>query len=152
MDYLNVARCVAILHRRSQNFLVEACQKLGLTYSEYVLFMRVFENEGTSQEDLAALLFVDKAVVTRTMKLLEEKNLIYREKDAVDRRMKRIYLTEFGRSQQEFLVKVLNSWADYLVAGMERSEITQLMQGFHKLAERSCQADFRKISDGLGKE
>ena len=124
MDYLNVARCFAILHRRSQNFLVEACQKLGLTYSEYVLFMRVFENEGTSQEDLAALLFVDKAVVTRTMKLLEEKNLIYREKDAVDRRMKRIYLTEFGRSQQEFLVKVLNSWADYLVAGMERSEIT----------------------------
>ena len=109
MDYLNVARCFAILHRRSQNFLVEACQKLGLTYSEYVLFMRVFENEGTSQEDLAALLFVDKAVVTRTMKLLEEKNLIYREKDAVDRRMKRIYLTEFGRSQQEFLVKVLNS-------------------------------------------
>ena len=152
MDYLNVARCFAILHRRSQNFLVEACQKLGLTYSEYVLFMRVFENEGTSQEDLAALLFVDKAVVTRTMKLLEEKNLIYREKDAVDRRMKRIYLTEFGRSQQEFLVKVLNSWADYLVAGMERSEITQLMQGFHKLAERPCQADFRKISDGLGKE
>ena len=152
MDYLNVARCFAILHRRSQNFLVEACQKLGLTYSEYVLFMRVFENEGTSQEDLAALLFVDKAVVTRTMKLLEEKNLIYREKDAVDRRMKRIYLTEFGRSQQEFLVKVLNSWADYLVAGMERSEITQLMQGFHKLAERYCQADFRKISDGLGKE
>ena len=152
MDYLNVARCFAILHRRSQNFLVEACQKLGLTYSEYVLFMRVFENEGTSQEDLAALLFVDKAVVTRTMKLLEEKNLIYREKDAVDRRMKRIYLTEFGRSQQEFLVKVLNSWADYLVAGMERSEITQLKQGFHKLAERSCQADFRKISDGLGKE
>ena len=37
MDYLNVARCFAILHRRSQNFLVEACQKLGLTYSEYVL-------------------------------------------------------------------------------------------------------------------
>ena len=90
--------------------------------------------------------------MTRTMKLLEEKNLIYREKDVADRRMKRIYLTEFGRSQQEFLVKVLDSWADYLVAGMEKSEITQLMQGFHKLAERSCQADFRKISDGLGKE
>lgn len=152
MDYLNVARCFGILHRRSQNFLVEACQKLGLTYSEYVLLMRIFEHEGSSQEDLAAMLFVDKAVVTRSMKLLEDKNLIYREKDTTDRRVKRIYMTEYGRSQEDFLKKVLTRWAEYLAQGMDRTEIDTLMRGFQEMAEKSCRADFRKLSDGLGKE
>ncbi len=152
MDYLNVARCFGILHRRSQIFLVEACQKLQLTYSEYVLLMRIFSHEGSSQEDLSGVLFVDKAVVTRTMKLLEEKNFVYREKDAEDRRIKRIYLTEYGRTQQEFLQEVLTRWANYLTADMEQTEIDMLMKGFHELAEKSCAADFRKISNGLGRE
>ena len=35
-DYVNIGRWFSILHRRSQLFVVEACQDLHLTYSEYV--------------------------------------------------------------------------------------------------------------------
>ena len=145
MDYMNVARCFGILHRRSQAFVVDACQKLHLTYSEYVMLLRIYGQEGCSQEDMAAQLHVDKAVVTRVIKLLEEKNFIYREKDSTDRRIKRIYLTELGRSQEGFLKDVVNRWGRYLSSGMKPEVVTVLLEGFQDLAERSGTADFNNI-------
>ena len=44
-DYVNVGRWFSILHRRSQLFIVEACQKLHLTFSEYIMLIRIFDNE-----------------------------------------------------------------------------------------------------------
>lgn len=47
-DYVNVGRFwFSILHRRSQLFVVEACQELNLTFSEYIMLIRIFDNEGS---------------------------------------------------------------------------------------------------------
>ena len=90
MDYMNIGRSFSVLHRRSQLFVSAACEHLHLSYLEYVMLMRVFSFEGISQEDLSAALCLDKAVVTRTITLLEEKEMVCREKDVRDRRKKRI--------------------------------------------------------------
>ena len=51
-DYVNVGRWFSILHRRSQLFVVEACQKLDLTFSEYIMLIRIFDHEGAKQDEL----------------------------------------------------------------------------------------------------
>ena len=145
MDYLSIARCFGILHRRSQAFLVYATQNLHLTYSEYVLLLKLYEYEGGSQEDMAARLYVDKAVVTRAIKLLEEKDLIYREKDSQDRRMKRLYLTEFGKSQKEFLQTLLVRWIDGIASTLNEEEIRVISGAFKKLSEKAGHIDFSKV-------
>ena len=66
MDYVSIGRCFTILHRRSQAFVTAACARLHLTYSEYVLMIRLYDAEGASQEELASMLYLDKAVVTRS--------------------------------------------------------------------------------------
>ena len=93
-EYVNWGRWFSILHRRSQLFVVEACQQFGLTFSEYSMLIRLYDKEGAKQDDLAAMLYLDKAVVTRTINLLVKKGFIYREADTVDRRIRHIYLTE----------------------------------------------------------
>ena len=98
-EYINIGRWFSVLHRRSQIFVVEACEKLHLTYSEYVMLLRIYDHEGARQDELAAMLYLDKAVVTRTMTMLEKKGLVYREQDARDKRAKHVYLTDYGKKQ-----------------------------------------------------
>lgn len=145
-DFVNVSRWVAVLYRRSQLFVVEACQKMGLTFSEYVMLMRVFDYEGAKQDELAAMLYLDKAVVTRTVNLLQEKGLIYRQQDEFDRRVKHIYLTEYGKAQHEYLRNVLQKWVDHLVEGMDADEVKSLFANFHRLVDRACEANLTELA------
>ena len=145
MDDLDAARIFSVLNRRSQSYVVAACAKLDITYSEYILLIRIYESEGLSQDDLSAMLYVDKAFVTRVVKLLEAKNLIRREKDSVDRRVKRIFLTEYGRTQHEFLLDVLYRWTEYLVEGLDKRIFADTLKGLEHLANRSIEADFQEV-------
>ena len=145
MDNLQVARCFSILDGRSRSYVQEACRPLAIAYSEYVLLLRLFNCEGTSQEELSRSLQTDKSAVARTLKLLEQKGFIYREKDEDDRRIKRIRLTEYGRLQHGFLLSVMNCWVDHLVATLPPEDSAIVERGFHRLSERSQGADFREI-------
>lgn len=148
-DYVNVGRWFSILHRRSQLFVVEACQKLHLTFSEYIMLIRIFDHEGAKQDELASMLYLDKAVVTRTVNLLQEKGFIYREVDPADRRIKHIYLTDFGRQQHQFLRNIIQGWVDYLVRDMDEEEVQTMFHGFNQLVERACHADLVKLARNL---
>lgn len=145
MDYRSTARSFGILDRRSQNYIVTACASLGLTFSEYVLMLNLYENEGVRQDDMAALMCVDKAVVARTIKMLESKELVSRVQGTTDKRVKRIYATPAGKEQEEFLRNVLQRWIDYLSAGVDPLVVPALLQGFAQLAQRAKTADFSKI-------
>lgn len=156
-QYINAGRWFSILYRRSQLFIVEACQKLNLTFSEYTLLMHIYEDEGAKQDELASRMYLDKAVVTRTVNLLQDKGFIYREQDTRDRRVKHIYLTEYGRQQYDFLHSILDGWIDYLVQGMDEADVQRLFGDFDRLVERACDANLvtlaRKVTtEGAGHE
>ncbi len=145
MENLQVARCFSVLDGRSRSYVLEACRPLEITYSEYVLLLRLFDCEGASQEELSRVLQTDKSAVARTLKLLEQKGFIRREKDAQDRRIKRIRLTEYGRMQHPFLMAVMNSWVNYLIDTLSPQDISCVERNFRTLAERSAKADFQEI-------
>ena len=145
-EYINIGRWFSVLHRRSQIFVVEACEKLHLTYSEYVMLLRIYDHEGARQDELAAMLYLDKAVVTRTMTMLENKGLVYREQDARDKRAKHVYLTDYGKKQHAYLRNVIQRWVDYLVADMAPADVETIVKGFDHLVDRACRADIRKLA------
>lgn len=145
MDYRNASRWFGILNRRSQAYIVKACEPLDITFSEYVLILNLYDHEGVSQEDMAGLMFVDKAVVARTIKSLEAKGYVRRIQGEVDKRIKRIYTTEKGNEQEEFLRNVVCRWIDFLSAGLDPKTVEIVLQGFHHLSQRAYSADLDKI-------
>lgn len=144
--YVGIGRGFSILNRRSQLFVTEACEPLGLTYSEYVLLVRIFDAEGARQDELAAMLYLDKAVVTRTVKRLEGKGLVYREPDAKDKRVRHIYLTEAGKAQHAYLANILACWVGYLVEEMDPERVADIVAGLGELVQRACAADLRELA------
>lgn len=69
-------------------------KSLGLTRSQWWVLTHLFRNPGATQSELADVLEIEKATLGRLLDRLEHKGWIRREADGVDRRAKRVYLTE----------------------------------------------------------
>ena len=141
MDHLAVAHSFGLLHRRSQAMVLEKCQNVGLSYPGYGLLLTLFDHEGSSQEELAARLFMDKAVVTRELQALEAQGFVTRCRDIYDRRRKRLFLTPLARAHQNFLEGILRRWMDYLCEGMTEREAEMVQRLFPRLASRAMAAE-----------
>ena len=57
--------------------------------------------DGTPATKIAPLMGLEARSLTRMLKTMEEKKLIYREPDSVDKRSVRIFLTELGKTKKE---------------------------------------------------
>lgn len=58
-------------------------------------------SEGTPATKIAPLMGLEARSLSRLLKTMEEKGLIYREADATDKRMVRIVLTKDGKKKKE---------------------------------------------------
>jgi MarR family transcriptional regulator, transcriptional regulator for hemolysin len=69
-------------------------KEMGLTRSQWWVLLHVFRKDGVTQSELADVLEIEKATLGRLVDRLESKGWLRRESDAIDRRVKRIFLTE----------------------------------------------------------
>jgi DNA-binding MarR family transcriptional regulator len=151
-NYVNAGRWFSILYRRSQQYIVEACQRMGLTFSEFTVLMRIHANPGVKHDDLAKVLFLDKAVVTRTINSLEQKGYIVRSQDKLDKRVKHVYLSVEAESYYPFLHNVLKTWMDYLCEGMSEKELEKMNKFFQHLTDRACEANLPELAKDISEE
>lgn len=151
MNFVNIGRSFSILNRRSQLMMTTACEELNLSYSEYVVLICLYDAEGKSQDELASALFLDKAVVTRTIALLEKKNMIRREKDKRDKRINHIFLTESAKEQQKFLTGLLDLWISQLLAKLTETEKEILGKGLKLATEKACTITPREFAESAKK-
>lgn len=79
----------------------------GLRITQYSMLMNIRFNPGITVSQLSELLRMDQTTVTRNVKILEKLETISIEKDHADHRIKRITVTDHGRS---VLRKTRSSW------------------------------------------
>lgn len=86
-----------ILHDVSRLLRVTFDRKvkgMGLTRSQWWVLLHLFRKGGVTQSELADTLEIEKATLGRLIDRMEISGWLRRESDTVDRRVKRIYLTE----------------------------------------------------------
>ncbi|ORT98880.1 Transcriptional regulator, MarR family [Anaerovibrio sp. JC8] len=145
MDYHNTSINFGIIRRRVQSLVVEASMDLGLTYAEFSLLLVLYDKEGCSQDDMTNFLHVDKAAVTRVIKILEKKELLYRKQDEVDRRMKRLFLTEKGKELESTIRDIVKKIMDYVAEGFSEADAAFMVKGLDVLAARLGAADYESV-------
>lgn len=84
--------CSKEIVRRYKPFL----DPLGLTYTQYIAMMVVWEHSPVSSKEMGRLLYLDSGTLTPVLKRLEEKGLIMRERDARDARNLVVAVTDAG--------------------------------------------------------
>ena len=71
--------------------------EIGLTYSQYVVMLVLWEHETMVLRDLGAVVHLDSATLSPMLKRLERSGLVTRERSDHDERLLRVTITESGR-------------------------------------------------------
>ena len=95
-----------IWHAISRMYNQEAGKHDITTSIGFVLLNIDFE-EGTPATKIAPLLGLESRSLTRMLKTMEEKHLIYKMQDPVDKRSVRIFLTKEGKRKREISAKTV---------------------------------------------
>ena len=74
---------------------------LGLTYTQYITMMVMWEHKELNVTDIGKYLYLDAGTLTGVLKKLEEKGWVSRSCDKEDKRIHIITLTEEGEKLQD---------------------------------------------------
>jgi DNA-binding MarR family transcriptional regulator len=75
--------------------------QLGLTYTQYITLVALWEQDNQTVSELGAKLFLESNTLTPLLKKLEAMGFVRRARDAANERHVRISLTTEGRSLRE---------------------------------------------------
>jgi MarR family transcriptional regulator, transcriptional regulator for hemolysin len=84
--------------------------------------------DGTSQKELAQALGVEGPSVVTLLDGLERRGLIRRQPDEVDRRVRRIFLTDAGRELQRKVHSIGEATERRMLAGIRRDDLDVFMR------------------------
>lgn len=87
-------------HAVSRMYNTEAAQN-DITTSIGFVLLNIDQQAGTPATKIAPLLGLEARSLTRILKSMEDKELIYRVPDERDKRLVRIFLTEKGQEKKE---------------------------------------------------
>ena len=79
----------------------QVASKYDVTTSIGFVLLNIHSEDGTPATKIAPLMGLESRSLTRMLKSMEEKGLIYKQKDEIDGRSVRIFLTEKGQAQKE---------------------------------------------------
>ncbi|TPE45608.1 MarR family winged helix-turn-helix transcriptional regulator [Pontibacter mangrovi] len=96
-------------HAISRMYNAEAVQN-DITTSIGFVLLNIDQEQGTPATKIAPLLGLEARSLTRILKSMEEKQLIYKVSDPNDKRLVRIFLTEKGLEKKEVSRKTVKQF------------------------------------------
>lgn len=120
--------------------------KHDITMSMGFVLLNINSDEGTPATKIAPLMGLEARSLTRLLKSMEEKGLIYRESDSTDKRMVRIVLTKEGKKKKERSREVVLRFNDVV---REKIEMEKLNNFFDVLQKISKIIEQNKIYDKI---
>ncbi len=107
---------------------------LGITYTQYIALMALWEEDNITLKNLGKKLFLDSGTLTPLLKKMESQNLVIRQRSSDDERNVYIRLTEEGKNLREKALSIPDKIGSCIDLPME--EIVQLQKSLHKLLQQ----------------
>ena len=95
---------------------------LGLTYTQYIVFLVLWEKDGQPVSEIGERLLLDNGTLSPLLKKMEQAGYVRRERSREDERVVVITLTEAGRVLQEKAKDVPAKVADCLDLPPEKAQ------------------------------
>ncbi len=105
--------------------------EIGLTYTQYIAMMVLWEKESVTVKELGEALYLDSGTLTPLLKKMEAKGLITRRRSEQDERSLIVRLTEEGMAMRERALSVPYQMASCV--HLEPEEARELYRLLYKL-------------------
>lgn len=106
-------------------------EPLGLTYTQYIAMMVMWEHKSLSVKDMGKLLLLDSGTLTPMLKKMEKAGWISRRRSVSDERVVLITITEKGEELQDKAAQIPAKMTQCVT--LENREAVQLYTLLHKL-------------------
>jgi MarR family transcriptional regulator, organic hydroperoxide resistance regulator len=110
-----------------------ALESTGLTYTQYLVLLALWENNNLTVKSVADRLDLDSASLTPILKRLEVAGFLTRQRNKADERVVEIALTEQGHALQDEVANIQKRVA--CQTGLPPNEFELLKGSLHKLVE-----------------
>ena len=107
---------------------------LGLTYTQYIAMMALWEHKKMTISEMGRLLYLDSGTLTPMLKKMEQAGLVMRTRSATDERNVEITLTDAGWEMREKATHVPSGMAQFV--NLEPDEVIQLYHLLYKLLDQ----------------
>jgi len=120
-----IHRVARLLRLSAQNYFRE--QDGGITPEQWGLLLKVAENEGSLQSQLADPVLKDHPNTTKMLDALDKIGLIQRRASERDRRAKAVFLTEAGKAFLDHHLPAVIVEKERYFAGLDRHDLNALL-------------------------
>lgn len=104
---------------------------LGLTYTQYIAMMALWEHKSLTISALGKLLYLDSGTLTPMLKKMEQAGLLVRRRSETDERSVVVNLTPKGEALREQAVNIPDEMAQYVK--LNANDTIQLYHLLHRL-------------------
>lgn len=122
-------------------------KELDLNRGQYLYLVRIYENPGIIQEQLVELIMVDRTTISRAINRLQEKGFIYRQEDPINKKIKRLYVTEKGQELYPYIMRENEYSTQIALAGLTPADIQQLQEALRTVRE-NVSSDWELVKKG----
>lgn len=118
----SIGRLISCIHRYSQIHIAKELGDYNIGSGQFSFLMILYHNDGVSQESIAKALRVDKATTARAIKKLMEEGYVYKERNPLDKRVYKVFLTERAKKIKPKIIKILSEWTEFLLSDFTKEE------------------------------
>ncbi|MFM7628726.1 MAG: MarR family winged helix-turn-helix transcriptional regulator [Algoriphagus sp.] len=119
-------------HAISRMYNQQAAEE-GFTTAIGFVLLNINSKEGTPATKIAPLIGLETRSLTRMLKTMEEKGLIYKQADPIDKRSVRIFLTEQGKRKKEISVESVKSFNQRIREEISEEELSLFFEVISKI-------------------
>ncbi|SFB01777.1 DNA-binding transcriptional regulator, MarR family [Acetitomaculum ruminis DSM 5522] len=139
-DAIAMSEMITMVYKQKQRFKMEFMQKYRLSSSCYSILVLLSQSDGITQRMLCAELNIDDGMATRSIRLLMEKEYVYRQKNCNDARSFYIYLTDKGRNFVPLMIDEYSIWWKEKTNNCTEDELKNVIHVLKKISETSVQS------------
>lgn len=130
MDNIPLTVYLSIIYRQYRIFLNNSLEKEGINAAQVPILTYILKHESTCQDEMAAHYKIDKGSIARSVRKLEDMELVYKEINPDNRRKYSLHLTDSGKESAKKIWKISEKWENifYSKINISKEEIEQVVK------------------------
>lgn len=126
-----------LIGRQHHIALKKELEPYNINVSEYHIIMKLYTEGKKTQQDISRSFYLTEGTVARSIRHLEDKNLIKREIDENNRRRNFVYLTDKSKKLASKIDDLDNQWENTVCNFLTKEDIHNLKQVLYKITINS---------------
>lgn len=131
-------------HAISRMYNQQAAEE-GFTTAIGFVLININSKEGTPATKIAPLIGLETRSLTRMLKTMEEKGLIFKKADPIDKRSVRIFLTPEGKRKKEISVQSVMRFNEQVRTALTEKELASFFEVISKIQKVIDQIQTKEV-------